>query len=144
MTKSLLRIFISHPWSITVVLLETGADSKKSKNMSIFKFKSRWPQEKVGKIIERFWNWCQPVSNTQLHHQLCNSLCSFLQCKQNCLYTSSVAYEMLSKLYHRWLIMLPVFSYQIFEKIYATKMAVFTEGSGRSVLRNGRDLALRR
>ena len=35
MTKSLLRIFISHPWSITVVLLETGADSKKSKNMSI-------------------------------------------------------------------------------------------------------------
>ena len=146
MTKSLLRIFISHPWSITVVLLETGADSKKSKNMSIFKFKSRWPQDKVGKTIERFWNWCQPrIRRSVIPNYITSCVIVYVQC-----YNASKKARLPVVLHMRWLASLIIGDCYLFshikflKKCYATKMAVFTEGSSRCVLRNGQDLAIRR
>ena len=146
MTKSLLRIFISHPWSITVVLLETGADSKKSKNMSIFKFKCRWPQDKVGKTIGRFWNWCQPrIRRSIIPNYVTCCVIVYVQCynasKKACI--PVVLHMRASLIIDDWLWYL--FSHiKFLKKCYATKMAVFTEGSSRSALRNGRDLALKR
>ena len=125
MTKSLLRIFISHPWSITVVLLETGADSKKSKNMSIFKFKSRWPQDKVGKTIERFWNWCQPrIRRSVIPNYITSCVIVYVRCyiasKKACI---PVVFHM------RWYACLIIgdwlcylfFSYQIVEEMFCNQ-----------------------
>jgi len=115
MTKSLLRIFISHPWSITVVLLETGADSKKSKNMSIFKFKSRWPQDKIGKTIERFWIWCQPrIRRSVIPNYITSCVIVYVQC-YNASKKVPVVLHMRWKPYFQWL--LPVFPYQIFKEM---------------------------